>query len=132
MLAVALLAPLPARAWELVDGASKDHTRAELLEVRSQEPLFLASLPEQGLLNQDQSCLSAYELTNKSKAEAPHLVVIRAGIREFSWTAVGDVLELPSWSRSFVEIPYWGKCITQSAQSAIRHYIYLLIRNLRI
>lgn len=109
-----------------------DHTRAELLEVRSQERLFLATLPEQGAFCLEKSSISAYELTTRSKAEAPHLVVVRAGIRQFYWTFSGEVLiiDVPKSRYNWKTHQLIQPCLAVGAKQD--RDLYLKIRNLRI
>ncbi len=110
----------------------KDHTRAILEGVRSNAPLYVNSLPEQGRLLEKESFISSQEPTNKSKAEAPHLVVVRTGIRQTFWMVGLTPGALP-WEaaqnfpeRGRTSSKFYAGCSNQKTP------IYLLIRNLRI
>lgn len=110
----------------------KDHTRTFIGGVRADVPLFVNSLPEQGRLLEKESFISSQEPTNRSKAEAPHLVVVRTGIRQTFWL-VGLTSEVLPWEvvQNFPERgrpirKFYACCANQKTP------IYLLIRNLRI
>jgi hypothetical protein len=110
----------------------KDHTRAILEGVRSNAPLYVNSLPEQGRLLEKESFISSQEPTNKSKAEAPHLVVVRTGIRQTFWMP-GLTAEALPWEliQNFPEKVQPGRNHYEGCSNP-KTPIYLLIRNLRI
>ncbi|MEY4865373.1 MAG: hypothetical protein RLZZ114_802 [Bacteroidota bacterium] len=110
----------------------KDHTHASLEGARVKEPLFVNSLPEQGHLLDKESFISSHEPTNRSKAEAPHLVVVRTGIRQTFWMVQGTS-PLLSWV-GLQKFPQRGHLLRffYAGSNEKKTPIYLLIRNLRI
>jgi len=110
----------------------KDHTHASLEGARVKEPLFVNSLPEQGHLLDKESFISSHEPTNRSKAEAPHLVVVRTGIRQTFWMVQGTS-PLLSWV-GLQKFPQRGHLLRffYAGSNEKKTPIYLSIRNLRI
>jgi hypothetical protein len=110
----------------------KDHTCASFEGARANEPLFVNSLPEQGHLLDKESFISSHEPTNRSKAEAPHLVVVRTGIRQTFWMVHGTS-PLLSWEglQRFPQTGPLGRFVYAGSKEK-KTPIYLLIRNLRI
>jgi hypothetical protein len=111
---------------------AKDHTRAAIDAVRSEEQHFQTTLPEQGKMLEEQTFVSSYELTNRSKAEAPHLVLVRSGIRQSFWSCnhqpIYFAFQPPRAKFAFCKMfP-----IIESDGTKQNTHLYLRIRNLRI